>query len=270
MVYGSGSLCLTTSLFASPAAKAAAPVGCYGVVCTSATTAAVTVAAPGGAGQPLQANCVGGGGAQQQLTFAGYAGTVTCPNVTSLCAPAAALVAADTAALNLPAVRAAQASPVPVPYWEPSYPTEPYQMSWLGAPPPRTRRARRPPPARITAAVRAPPLLSFSLPIAAIIWICAGAVIVVCLLAIVAAYFCVKAKRAKRAQAAAALASAAPLPVAYGAGDDAAAAAFPRSPPAGVRAGIAVDGSARSVAAAPVARSAGVTAYRPSPRGTAV
>jgi cytidylate kinase len=65
------------------------------------------VAAPGGAGQPLQANCVGGGGAQQQLTLAGYAGTVTCPNVTSLCAPAAALVAADTAALNLPAVRAA-------------------------------------------------------------------------------------------------------------------------------------------------------------------
>lgn len=133
MLYGGGTACLTSSLFDATLSAPAHPVGCYGFACTSATTATVTVAKPPGAGGgTLAALCSGAGGTA--LSFAGYSGTVTCPNVAAICLSAAAAVAADVAALNLPAVRAKQAVPVSVPSWSPTSQggAAALQLSWVG------------------------------------------------------------------------------------------------------------------------------------------
>lgn len=129
MGYGANSWCLETSLMdAGTSGRSVQPVGCYRVICSSpaalASGASVAVlripAAPTSGGGQIDVGCNATG---QRVAVPGYSGRVVCPNVTSLCMRPDAILALQAAAIDPPAIAAAQAmAPGPVPAINP-YPT---------------------------------------------------------------------------------------------------------------------------------------------------
>jgi hypothetical protein len=111
MLYGSGSMCLSTTLMdATVTGASTQPVGCYKVTCNAGGMVA-TVTGQTRSGVQVQASCTGAG---QTIFFAGYTGALTCPNVTALCANPVDVTAADIASMNLVAVQAEQATGQPI------------------------------------------------------------------------------------------------------------------------------------------------------------
>jgi len=111
MLYGAGSMCLSTTLMdATVTGASTQPVGCYKVTCNAGGMVA-TVTGQTSSGVQLQASCTGAG---QAVFFAGYTGALTCPNVTALCANPVDVTAADIASMNLAAVQAEQATGQPI------------------------------------------------------------------------------------------------------------------------------------------------------------
>jgi Leishmanolysin len=165
MIYGSSSICLTSSLHDSSTTTSANPVGCYAFTCTSLSTGLLTIALPTSNGivppGNMSAVCSGFGG--NALTFTGFSGTITCPNVTAICTPASSQLVADIAAMNVSGIRNAQSIPVYVAPWSPSGNSSGLTLSWIG-----------------------------------IIWIAAACVIVLVMLSILIAYFVVKATKERR------------------------------------------------------------------------
>jgi Leishmanolysin len=96
MVYGTGSVCLDTSLSVGGVDEVVA--GCYRWTCTSVASATVTTA--GGT-----KTCTAAG---QRLTFPGYQGAVICPDPSSLCAIRSLALQDDIVMMNLSAVLAEQ------------------------------------------------------------------------------------------------------------------------------------------------------------------
>lgn len=113
MRYGTNSVCLSTTLYPTGSTNPGTVVaGCYQFVCTGPSSATVTISTSNSGF--VSATCATGG---QALSFTGYSGSITCPDLPSMCADRAATLQSDIFAMGLAAITAEQQAVVsPAPY----------------------------------------------------------------------------------------------------------------------------------------------------------